>query len=274
MPQKNNKKSSIFSILIIVIFAVLLLMFYTPKCVMDWLFGVLIVSTHVEYVKNDRAVYYGDFPHDKYDGDMIAHDIQNKKVTLYKKDIRSVSEYIDKHTYKDYQIIDCDRHQDYSMFTCAVANTVLKMMKGLNVKSINIGIIVSVRNHVEEKNRHDYGNYLQFAVYKVLKTDTLTDICKKHHKAVTDIQNDQSKLHMNLIRGLKLLKIDYAFNSWRSLSTINQRDGTVLRRIDTYVAPKIFKDIFKKKKKLLIVLDYFDGKYVIGKVRHMMKRRS
>ena len=118
------------------------------------------------------------------------------------------------------------------------------------------------------KNKIQFGNYIKFACFSVIPSDDLLYICYKQYEAIKKIGSYKYiKNNTTLYDFYKLYNIDYIFNSWRDLTTINTINNNILLRQSLIKINEV--DIYNlkhNKSRFAITFDYFDNKYIISKI--------
>ena len=225
-----------------------LLLFFTPTTLVNFLFGIIIVT--IRYKDQNNNVYEYSFSHNKYDGMLMSHYIKNNMV-MYKKSIDNGYERI---------YVPISYQGPYSPFTIAVASIIRKIIDHQN-RDLTIGIIVSTRDKMIEQNIH--GNYITVATYKVNKNDDIETICNKQVNTINKIkENNIFPLNISLKDLFSGLSCDYVFNSWKMLSKIKTIDNRELQLIQRKeITNQDIANLYRVNRKQQIVLSYIDQRF-------------
>ena len=248
--------------LFVFIICILILIIYTPQIISDKIYGKVCGDTIINYrdYSNNNIRYV--FNHKNYDGELIAHSIKNNlcKYTL--------KENIPKHKlkkFKKYQYLNSKRIENYSIFTSTISYLLYDMVR-YQRRKLKIGIIVSVRHKLKDKNKK--GNFIKIATYTVNPNDTLLDICNIHNDKIKYIKN-KNHLRYNtcfsdVINGYQC---DYIFNSWRSVTCIKTVENkNLIRQYDEEIKKIDIKRLMYMPSWSFIRLDYIDGNYILGEL--------
>jgi len=69
---------------------------------------------------------------------------------------------------------------------------------------------------------------------------------------------------------LKFLNVDYVFDSWRSLTSIQTESGSALeRKAEIKIYQNDISNLISLPKKAAIVLDYLDNHYIISSIKYL-----
>ena len=254
-----NIKILILIIFILIIYITLL----TPQFLSDFFYGVFNPKvTFVYKNKNNKVIKY-EFNHTYYDGSRIQTNIKHKMIEPLKNNYPI-------YHYKSYQYLNSNRIRTYSIFTSTIARFI-KHSLDLKKRKIKVCIVVSIRdsNNIGDNTR---GNFLKLAYYTIYPTDTLDDICEKQHTSVKHTKYKQYfKKNTTLFELIKAFSnVDYVFNDYKALSSINTIHNDKLTKQLTYNITK--KDIHKlitTHKTVLVQLSFINNSYVISKIRYI-----
>ena len=252
----NIKTLSVF------IICILILIIYTPQTISDKIYGKVCGDTIINYLdySNNNIRYV--FNHKNYDGELIAHYIKNN---LSKYTLKENIPKCKLKKFKKYQYLNSKRIENYSRLTSTMSYLLYDMMH-YQKRSLKIGILVSLRHKLKDKNKK--GNFIKMATYTVNPSDTLLDICKIHNDKIKYIKN-KNHLRYNtcfsdLIKGYQC---DYIFNSWRSLTDIKTVENkNLIRQYNEEIKKIDMKRLIYMPSWNFIRLDYIDGNYIIGEL--------
>ena len=252
-----NTKVKLFLIIIL-----LYIYFLTPQILSDTIYekiNGLIKLIYIDY--NNNLISY-TFNHKDYDGRLMKYSIQ-KELVKYKNENSILNIY----DFKKFQYLNSNRILQFSKFTSSISY-LLKEMLVNQKRKLKIGIFISIRKKI--KNQLIKGNFIKFANFTIIPSDSIFDICLK---CQTSIKNSQSKRY--IIKNTTIHEFifgfynsDYIFNSWRDLSSIITKNNKLLIRKSTNKITE--KDIlnlkYLKDKKAVIFLDFFYNKYIISNI--------
>ena len=248
-----NKKSIFF-------FIIIFLVLYTPQILSDFLIGIKCGSIKIYYLDQSNKILSYTFNHRDYDGKLMADSIQNNLIDF------KLEKNIDIYKFKQYQYLSNKKILNYSTFTSSISYLLKEMIKNQN-RELNICVNVSIRNQL---NNYDCkGNFIKYAIYKILPTDNIYDISLKHHNSIQKTKNRKyTNKNTTIYDMCSLINVDYIFVSWRDLSTIKTINNNLLIRQSTNnILKKDLCDLINnKKKKSIIMLDYFNDKYIISSI--------
>jgi len=214
--------------------------------------------------KNKKLLYF-NFNHKNYDGELMAHYIKEDLIKCEIKNNTNINIY----NFKSYQYINTKRILNYSKFTSSISHLLAEMIK-YQKREMNICIIVSTRNKINNKMKK--GNFVKFAHYTVNPSDNILSICFKHYTAVKKIQQYQYFTNNTTLYDFACLfnNVDYVFNNWKNLSSINTKNNGLLIRQPIDKIEKIDIYNFKYiKNRVFIILDFLNDKYIISKIIHI-----
>ena len=153
----------------------------------------------------------------------------------------------------------------FTKFTSSISYF-LKEILFYQKRDIKICIFVSIRNKIKDPTV--YGNFIKFACCKLTPSDNIYDICLKIQ---TSIKNAQSKNYFNKNTTIhdifSLYDVDYIFNNRRDLSSIYTKNNKLLIKQSTInISEKDIINLKLSKQRKLILLDFFDNKYIISQI--------
>tara|TARA_Y100000389_G_scaffold173214_1_gene182238 strand:- start:14 stop:724 length:711 start_codon:yes stop_codon:yes gene_type:complete len=218
---------------------------------------------------NNDSKYYitpkYHFRHIDYDGKLISNILKNKIFKLNKLKEINIEDYS---FYNSHNIVTNKNsfNNNYSNFANVCAYLIKYMLKSKYL-SINVAIVVNNRNSTNFK----YGNYITFGFFKIYNTMTYLEILKRYSSAVNNARNSEMK-HFSLFDLYYLYNCDVVFNSWRELSQIENKNSLYLKRYETPILDKeyIKEFLLSKRKRKMVVFDYYDDKYIINKLDYLM----
>lgn len=252
---------------------IVFILFFTPKCISDLIWR--LSCGHMQFVFRDptnakHACFM--FDHFSFDGSLISMWIRQN----YHRIARSRQNYChNMHGYaiypvKMYQKLESSRHEDNTRFESSVARLLRHIVK-VQKRSLNISVYVSTRGYRRKK-----GNFIKFARYRVQPGDSIDDICNAHRRAVRNVTSEYPKwlpAHTTLYDFLKgHLGVDYAFNSWRNLSSIPVSRTNTLQRLPTApMRQEEIEDLILNKRRgtRVVTLDLFRNSYFITGIQQI-----
>ena len=114
------------------------------------------------------------------------------------------------------------------------------------------------------------GNYLKMAIYTIHVHHTFDDICQIHDRAVKNTKTRRyDVLHTTIVDFLSMTNIDYIFNSWRCLSSIEKYNGAFLSHVNSFkLKEEEINDLYINDNNLctLILLEYHYKMYLISSI--------
>ena len=189
----------------------------------------------------------------------MVHNIQEELVEYENVPDTVVYEF------KPYQQLDNTRILQFSRFTSSVSY-LLKEMVTYQKREITACIIVSIRNKLNDYTT--YGNFLKYACFTVIPSDSVLDICSKLQNTVKNVQSiPHCKENTTLYDLSSALKVDYIFDSWRGFSSITTKSNRLLLRQPTHMLSE--RDVFDLKhikNRSFIVLDFLDNHYIVSTI--------
>jgi len=240
----------------------IILIIFTPQLLSDSIYGMKFGSMKFTYMDQNKRLISFTFDHKNYDSKLMVYSIQ-KELVKYK-----IKKNINIYNFKPYQYLNNKRILKYSRFTSSVSYLLDEMIKHQKRK-IKVCIIVSIRDKINDNTRK--GNFIKFAYYTLVSSDNIIDICSKHHKAVIKTQSKQHIKNNTTFYDFfcSFNNVDYVFNSWRDLSSINTKsNGLLIRQSTTNIIKKDIYNLKYKKNRSFITLDFFDDKYIISNINH------
>lgn len=263
----ENNGLLIFFIILILVIAFIELFFYTPRIIADNLYGIKFGPIKFIYSNQNKELITFSFDHKYYDGSLMAYSIKH---SLVKPEAFNVDKNTQIYDFEPYQYLPNNKISQCSKFASSVSYLLNEMMKHQK-RDINVCIIVSIRNTNKNKEFNTKkGNYIKFANYTITQLDTILDICSKHSNAVKNTQlkkytNTNTTIH-DLVSSFN---VDYVFDSWRDLSSINTKNNGLLTRKSTKkILKKDIDNLIQFKQRSFIILDFDDNKYVISAINH------
>lgn len=238
---------------IFILFLIIYFVFFTPMVISDFMYGAFIDDVILTYKINNKYIRYV-FDHKYFDGALMRNHIEND-IMPYKY-VHDVNQ-----TFQKYQYIDSERIGNYSLFTSTISKLIFKMIQKQK-RNLNISFIVSTREN------NIYGNFLKYAYYTVLENDTLDEICLKHNDAILNVKTCFIK-HTTVYDYLKLMSVDYIFNSWRALTTIEQNGVSLQRLPNMIITKKDIDNFISYYKRTFVILDFLDNNFIISSLNNI-----
>jgi hypothetical protein len=214
------------------------------------------------YMNQNKRLISFTFNHKNYDGELMVYSIK-KNLVKYK-----IERNINIYNFHQYQYLNNNKILKYSRFTNSISYLLDEMIR-YQKRKINVCIVVSNRD--KTRSYTCKGNFIKLAYYTVVPSDNLIDICSKHHNSIIKTKSKQYIKNNTTFYDVfsSLNNVDYIFNSWRKLSSINTNSNELLIRQPTNNISK--QDIYNlkhKKKRSFIILDFIDDNYVISEVNN------
>ncbi len=205
----------------LILFTVVLLIFffYTPHGITNAFIGLLIDLEETFQTDDGRFLRFRA-SHQAMDGNLFAETIRTG--VLEPVDVGAPQT-----TYASILLPPTEKHEVFSSFTMTCADVVHTYL--LTDRPLKIGVFVSTRKKIQDPTAP--GNYLVLATYHVAPGMSEEEIRRRHHDAVRAAQDGRQE-HMTMYDLSRLLTCSYVFNSHRTLSTIRQDDGTVLKKVN------------------------------------------
>ncbi len=204
----------------LVLFTVVLLIFffYTPHGVTNAFIGHLIDLEETFQTQDGRLLRFRA-SHQAMDGNLFAETIRTGALEPVDAGAQTM--------YPSILLPPTEKHEVFSSFTMTCADVVHTYL--LADRPLKIGVFVSTRKKLQDPKAP--GNYLVLATYHVAPGMTEEEIRGRHHDTVRAAQ-DGRQTYMTMYDLTRLLSCSYVFNSHRTLSTIQQDDGTVLKKVN------------------------------------------
>lgn len=252
---------------------IVFIFFFTPKCISDSIWHVS--SGSMQFVfrdpkKSKHACFR--FDHFSFDGSLISMWIRqnyHRIARARQRYCRNMSGYAI-YPVQTYQKLESLRHENHTRFASSVARLLRDIVK-VQKRSLNISVYVSTRGF-----RTNKGNFIKFARYRVQPGDSINDICNAHRRAVRNVTLEYPKwlpAHTTLYDFIKgHLGVDYAFNSWRNLSSIPVSRTNTLERLPTNpVRQEEIKDLILNKRRgtRVVTVDLFRNSYFITNIEQI-----
>jgi len=248
--------------IIIINFILLYFIFLTPQFISDYIYGLKFGTMKFIYKDKKNQLLSYHFNHRDYDGSLISNSIQNN-IIKYK-----IEKNIYVYKFEQYQYLNNKRILKYSQFNSSISNLLSKIITNQN-RTIKICIIISTRH--KQINKIKKGNFIKLAYYIVNPNNNKLEICYKHDLAVKNIKLKKNlKNNTTFYDFIKTFyNVDYVFNSWKDLSSINSiNNGLLIRQSTTKISKKDIYNLLYVKNKAFIILDFINEHYVISSITY------
>jgi|SaaInlStandDraft_6_1057023.scaffolds.fasta_scaffold02823_3 hypothetical protein len=249
----------------ILIFIILLvyIYFFTPQILSDSVYSLKFGVVQFIYKDSNKNLISFTFDHKDYDGKLMSYSIQEE---LVKYKVEKETE-LKLYNFKQHQYLNNKRILQYSKFTSSISNLLNEMITHQK-RRIKVAIAVSVRNQLKDIKYK--GNFIKLASVTLEPSDTLINICSKIHTSIKNTQQHKYFMKSTCISDIfPLYNIDYLFDSWRDLTSINTKNNGLLTRqsIDNVLEKDIL-DLKYKQQKSFIILDFLNNKFIISRIRN------
>lgn len=260
----------IYFICIFIIIFIYFIVFNTPFFLINYLFGLSNMNPfYLKYkvYKNDN-IYTKEFKinHIYYDGRLASMKIKDSNINISTLDkISNDFELYHSHNIVTNLLQIPKNNTNFSSFNY-ISSNLLKFISLNRNKIIKVCVIVSTRGN----NDYSYGNLINLAFFNVHRFMDINTIMKRFKYSVNNAKKSTRRF-LNIYEIIKLLDCDIILNSWKDLSYIESKNGTILKRYEPTIFSRqnLLNNLLNKKKLKIIFFDKYNNDWIINKIKHV-----